>query len=196
MKPPLAEGTRRAAGTTDDAGAARAPWTRWSTGALLLGALVIGVTHRTEERELLRVLGEAQPAWLLGGALLQAATYACAAAVWQRALASRGASRPLRLASLAPLAVAKLFTDQAVPSVGMSGTLLVVRGLARRGIARPDAVAAMLVGLVAFYAAYLTATVIALAVLWYHGELRPLILLPVALLADGCLLASRSETRP
>ncbi len=40
------------------------------------------------------------------------------------------------LKSLIPLGLAKLFTDQAVPSAGLSGTLLVARALKRRGVSR------------------------------------------------------------
>ena len=162
----------------------------WLTGALLLAAVVLVTTHMAEERELARLLGEAQPLWLLGAALLQLLTYVCAGAVWQRALAFRGAAAPLR--PLVPLGLAKLFTDQALPSAGVSGTLLVVRGLERRGIPRTAAVAAMLTGLVAYYLGYLLATLAAVVILWRHGELRLLILLPLAavgVLAVGVPLA-------
>jgi uncharacterized membrane protein YbhN (UPF0104 family) len=150
----------------------------WLTGALLLGAVVLVATHQAEERALARLLSEAQPRWLLVAALLQVLTYGCAAAVWQRALAFRGDAT--RLLPLVPLGLAKLFTDQALPSAGVSGTLLVVRGLERRGVPRPAAVAAMLTGLVAYYFGYLLATLLALAVLWRHGELGLVFLLPAA----------------
>jgi uncharacterized protein (TIRG00374 family) len=162
----------------------------WLSGVLLLAAVVVVATHLAEERALARLLREAQPLWLLLAVALQVLTYVCAAAVWQRALAFRGTAARLR--PLVPLGLAKLFTDQAVPSAGMSGTLLVVRGLERRGISRSAAVAAMLTGLVAFYLGYLLATMAAVAVLWRHGELRLLILLPAAalgVLAVGVPLA-------
>jgi uncharacterized membrane protein YbhN (UPF0104 family) len=150
----------------------------WLTGALLLAAVVLVVTHLAEERELARSLREAEPVWLFGGGLLQVLTYVCAAAVWQRALAWRGSDAPL--AAFLPLGLAKLFTDQALPSAGLSGTLLVVRGLERRGVSRTAAVAAMLTGLVAYYLGYLLATLAAVVVLWRHGELQLVILLPAA----------------
>lgn len=162
----------------------------WLTGALLLALLVIVATHAAEERALARLLREAQPSWLLAAAGLQLLTYVCAAAVWQRALAYGGGGPSLR--RLLPLGLAKLFTDQALPSVGMSGTLLVVRGLERRGVPRTAAVAAMLTGLVAFYLGYLLAILCAVTILWRHGEIRLLILLPVTIvgaLAAGTPLA-------
>lgn len=150
------------------------------TGVLVLAGVVALATHLAEERELARLVREAQPLWLVGALACQVLTYACAAAVWQRALAFRGVA--MRVRSLLPLGLAKLFTDQAVPSAGMSGTLLVVRGLIRRGISRSAAVAAVLTGLVGFYVAYLLATLAAVAVLWVRGELGLLFLVPAAVL--------------
>jgi uncharacterized membrane protein YbhN (UPF0104 family) len=111
--------------------------------------------------------------------LLQGTTYVCAAGVWQRALRREGVARRVR--DLVPLGLAKLFTDQAVPSAGMSGTLLVVRALVRRGVPTGFAVAAMLDGLVAFYVAYAAAVTATLGILWIRGELTA----PLLALATG-----------
>ena len=162
----------------------------WLSGVLLLAVLVIVSTHVAEERELARLLGDAEPLWLIAAALLQLLTYVCASAVWQRALAYSGGGPRLR--DLLSLGLAKLFTDQALPSVGMSGTLVVVRGLQRRGVSRAAAVGAMLTGLVAFYLGYLIAILAAAVVLARHGEMHPLIVVPIALvgaLAAGTPLA-------
>jgi uncharacterized membrane protein YbhN (UPF0104 family) len=162
----------------------------WLSGALLLAALVFGVAHLAEEEALARLMARAQPLWLLTATACQVLTYVCAAAVWQRVLVRRGLSgRPL---ALVPLGLAKLFTDQALPSAGMSGALLVVGALVRRGVARGVAVAAVLAGLVAFYLAYFVATLGAVAILWCRGELSGWILAPagaLGLLAAGVPLA-------
>lgn len=163
------------------AGERRAARWWWLSGAFLLFALVVGVTHLSEERALANLLQRAQPAWLLAAALLQLGTYLCAAGVWYRALDAREA-RP-RFWGLVRLGLAKLFTDQAVPSAGLSGTLLVVRALTRRGVPRGRAMAAMLVGLAAFYFAYALAVATALTSLWALGELNRLVLLPATALA-------------
>jgi uncharacterized membrane protein YbhN (UPF0104 family) len=89
-----------------------------------------------------------------------------AASVWYAALGRVGAPRALR--SLIPLGIAKLFTDQVLPSGGISGTLLVMRGLARRSVPAPLAMGALLVGLVSFYTAYGLAALVALVVLPFH----------------------------
>ena len=111
------------------------------------------VLHFGELERFVELAREAEPIWLLVAGLCQAATYVCAAAVWHRALREGGV--PRRLASIVPLGLAKLFTDQALPSGGISGTLLAVSGLARRGVPARIGMAALLVGLVSFYAAYL-----------------------------------------
>lgn len=157
----------------------------WAGGALLLALLVLVVARRAEEEALARLLARAEPIWLVVAAALQALTYLCAAAVWQRGLARHGAA--VRVLPLVPLGLAKLFTDQALPSAGVSGTVLVVGALARRGVERGVALASVLAGLVGFYAAYLAVTLAAVAILWRHGELHPAILAPAALL---CLLAA------
>jgi uncharacterized membrane protein YbhN (UPF0104 family) len=118
--------------------------------------------------------------WLTGVLLLGVLVLVATHLTEERALAYGSAG--VALAPLVPLGLAKLFTDQAVPSAGLSGTLLVVRGLERRGVPRTAAVAAMLTGLVAYYLGYLVAMVGAAAILWRHGELRLVILLPAALL--------------
>jgi uncharacterized membrane protein YbhN (UPF0104 family) len=108
-------------------------------------------------------VAQAHPLWLLVGCGLQAATYVCAGGVWYLALDRAGSHRPL--AAMVPLSLAKLFTDQAVPLGGISGTFLVVHALSRRGIPSRVAMAALLVGLVSYYGAYFAAVFAAIAVL-------------------------------
>ena len=114
----------------------------WITGGALLVALVVAVARLGEGRRFAELLREAEPAWLGVAALLQVGTYLCAAGVWQRALRAGGVR--LGVGGLVPLGLAKLFADQALPSVGLSGTLLVVRALVRRGVSHGASVAAML----------------------------------------------------
>ena len=143
----------------------------WASGLVLLLALVLVVSHVGEGPRLVELLLHAfaeHPFWLLAAIALQAGTYVCAAGVWQRALdASR---EPRRLRDLVPLGLAKLFADQALPSAGLSGTLLVVRALHGRGVPRGVAIGAMVTGLVSFYAAYGLARAIDL--LGLHREKR------------------------
>jgi hypothetical protein len=162
----------------------------WITGGALLLALAGVAAHYGDSQRFLELARSAHPLWLGAALALQVATYACAAGVWQRSLDRSGTA--VRLRDLLPLGVAKLFVDQALPSAGLSGTVLVLRSLHGRGVPRGFAMTAMLVGLVSFYVAYAIAVAIALAILARLGEVHRALLalaLVFALLAAGVPLA-------
>ena len=104
--------------------------------------------------------------------LLQAMTYVCVGSVWRAALAALGRREPL--GRLLRLAILKVFADQSVPSSGLSGTLVVTRALARRGVPWPDALGAMLFAGITKYGAYLAATIAAISLLWLFHDASPL----------------------
>ena len=138
----------------------------WLFGVLALLAVILVVLRIGELERFATLAREAKPKWLLVALVLQGLTYVCAASVWYAALGRAGA--PRRLCSLIPLGIAKLFTDQALPSGGISGTLLVMHGLARRGVPTPLAMGSLLVGLVSFYTAYGLAALAGLVLLQLH----------------------------
>jgi len=146
----------------------------WVAGIVLLLGLVVVVSQLGEEERFAALARQANPAWLLLAVAFQSLTYVCAARVWQRVLARH--DWPLQLRGLVPLGLAKLFMDQVVPSAGLSGTLLVVRALRRRGVPEGTSAAAVLTGLMAFYLAYSVAVAGALIVLWSRGESSRLVL--------------------
>jgi hypothetical protein len=142
------------------------PWRRygvWAFGFLALGAVVLIVAHLGELGHLVDLVRHAAPLWLLAALALQVLTYVVAAIVWHVAL--RYAAEPRPLITLLPLGLAKLFADQAVPSGGLSGTLLVMRALTRRNVPRPLTMAVLLVALISYYTAYIIATVAAVMIL-------------------------------
>jgi uncharacterized membrane protein YbhN (UPF0104 family) len=96
------------------------------------------------------------------------ATYACVAATWSRTLANAGVR--CRLSSLLRLSVIELFVNQALPTGGLSGSLIVVRGLTLRGIPSSIATAALLIAAASYYAAYLIVAAFAFGLLWLHGD--------------------------
>src|SRR6185369_14130849 len=108
-----------------------------------------------------RLLQQARPEWLIAGVVAQLATYVCSSMIWFR-IAQRHSRQHVGFWSFVPLGFAKLFVDQVVPSAGIGGTLVVMRGLKRRGLSRPLATAAVLVDLVAFYVGQGLAVVAAL----------------------------------
>jgi len=186
---------------TDATPKAGARWISWLFGLAILAAVALFAAHWSEEQEFARLVAHAQPAWLLLGLLLQMGTYIADAQIWQQIIMKTGISRSLW--SYMGLGLAKLFMDQVVPSGGMSGTLLVVRALDRRGIPRRTSMAAIVVDLVSYYAAYVAALAIALGVVWMHGDLTLFIILPAAIFAPVAagipavlVLVSRGRTLP
>jgi Mg2+-importing ATPase len=149
------------------------------TGILLLAVVVAVAARFGKAEEYARLIERAKPAWLLLALLFQAATYVCAGSVWARALARQGYHRPLL--EMVRLGIVKVFMDQAVPSAGISGNVLVARALGRRGLSRANAVATVLAGLIAFYIANGLALGGSLVVLWVTGNVSR----PVAIFATG-----------
>jgi len=156
-----------------DRGPERVSWlaraARWIVALAALALVWVLATNRGEGRHVLEVAAHADSTWLALAGLLQFVTYLASAAVLERPLRARGVR--LGLAPLARLGLAKLFTDQALPSAGVGGTLVLAQGLARRGVPRDAAVGAIVVDLIAFYAAQALACALGLAVLYAHGEL-------------------------
>jgi len=135
-------------------------WRRWGFGLLLLAAVFLVVAHAAEGREFAFLLTRSAPAWLLLAAALQAATYLSQAAVWEVVLL-RTRFRASLLA-LYKMSVAKLFVDQAVPSAGISGSVLIVHGLERRGVGRGPVMACVVVETITNYTALILALLLAL----------------------------------
>lgn len=150
----------------------------WLFGVALIATVILVATNLSEGRAFLVLARSVALGWLGLGVALQLGTYLADARSWQRVLHRAGEPRPLH--GFIGLGLAKLFVDQAVPSGGISGTLVIVRGLERRGIPRPTAMAAVVVDLYAYYASYLAALIVAFAVLTARGELGAAILATAA----------------
>ena len=105
--------------------------------------------------------------------------YFLAAGVWYYVLKRFGVR--LRLQAIATLGLAKLFLDQVLPTAGIGGTVLVVRGLTRRGAPSRLATASVLVDHLSFYAAHALAVGLGLFILWMHREVSAGILLLAAM---------------
>jgi hypothetical protein len=112
----------------------------------------------------------ANPLWLAAAVGCQLATYVSAAAVWFRVLKRAGSPLPFR--SLLRLAFVELFANQAVPTGGLSGSLMVVRGLILRGVASAVAVTALFIAALSYYAAYFMVGSLAFVLLWHSGDLN------------------------
>lgn len=148
-------------------------WRRWFVGVIIAAALVGAVLHWGELRNFAELLRRAEPRWLIVAVALQLVTYASVALGW-RAVLLRAEGKLYALRPLFRIALSKLFADQALPTVGMGGNVLLVDQLVALGVMRGTAVAALLISLLGFYASYLVFAVITLFLLWLHGDATPL----------------------
>jgi uncharacterized protein (TIRG00374 family) len=158
----------------------RGRWRRWIFPVLLFGALIVAVLHFGDLKKFAQLLEKAQPAWLVVGLALQAATYWFLSAQWWLALKHAGS--PLSMKELLPLTITKLFADQVVPTAGVSGNVLLVDRLCAKKVPRENAVAATILAIIAYYLSYAVSTVAAVALLWVRGKLSLLLLGLAALL--------------
>jgi uncharacterized protein (TIRG00374 family) len=116
----------------------------------------------------------------------------CAGEIYAHVLRRAGSPRPLR--DLVSLGLAKVFTDQAVPTGGLGGSVVVVRGLERRGQDASTAAAAVVVDLLVHDVVFLLLLGLALAFLRLRHDLSPVVLaaaglfLVVALTVPGLAL--------
>ena len=165
----------------ETATARRSGWLAWIFGAALLAAVVSVALHFSEGREFVLLAESAEPSWLLLALLLQAATYVPQAEIWRRV--SRAAGFPLPLGPLYALSLAKLFIDQALPSAGLSGTIVMARSLEDRGVPRSVVMAAVVINIASYYSAYVISLVIALVITLVRHQLNPLVELVAVLFA-------------
>jgi P-type Mg2+ transporter len=148
-------------------------WLSWVSGVVMVAAVVVAALHFAEARELARIAEDAQPWWLALAVMLQLATYVAAAQVFRRVVRAGGHS--LNVATGCRLSLMKLFVDQAVPSAGLSGTVVLADGLERRGIPRPVVAAGIVVELASYYGAYVLSLVLALVVSARRGEVSTIV---------------------
>jgi uncharacterized membrane protein YbhN (UPF0104 family) len=136
-------------------------------GAALFALLVVVVIGVGEGEQFVRLVRNARPSCLFAALGLQAITYLCAAAVWQR-LVERSGAPPPPLGMLASLSLARLYSDRAAPTGGLGGAEVLARGLEERGVPRSLAANAKIFDVATRYAAYVTAVALSLLVLWSH----------------------------
>ncbi|MEI8033712.1 MAG: lysylphosphatidylglycerol synthase transmembrane domain-containing protein [Chlorobiaceae bacterium] len=148
-------------------------------GLLLLSGLILGVTHVGELSRFLQLLSNLDIFWISAALLFQLGTYCSLALVWHLALNVHGVSFPLRM--LVPLAVAKLFADQALPSGGISGMAFIVNAFRQRNIPGNVGMGVMLVSIFSFYGAYVIVAAAAIIVLWTLHDIRQWVIIVSAL---------------
>jgi uncharacterized protein (TIRG00374 family) len=163
---------------SDKAKAAASNWRNWLLAALLVAALVVAVVHWGDVKKFAALLKQARPLWLAIAAGLQICTYIGLAAQWWLTL--RKAKTPRKPGVLFRLTFAKHFADQVVPTAGMSGNVVLVDRLVSLGVPRGNAVAALLLQVIAYYFSYAAGALWVLVVLWWKS--RASLLLTAAVL--------------
>jgi P-type Mg2+ transporter len=144
-------------------------WLSWLLGIAVLFGVVIAATHFSEEQAFVRLAREAKPLWMLAALTLQAATYLAQGEIWRTV--GRAAGIDLNVALVYRLALAKLFFDQAIPSAGLSGSLVVSQALEEQGaLPRSAVLAGAVVNTTSFFIAYVTALAAAIIVLSFSGH--------------------------
>jgi glycosyltransferase 2 family protein len=142
-------------------------------GLVCIIALVWSALHFGDLEKFASTLRRANPLWLIVALALQLSTYACVARGWQSILDKAGSPQPLE--RLVPIAVSKLFADQALPTAGMGGNMLLVSRLRALGVPRSTAMATLLVSMIGYYAVYALLAVFMLVALWLNGHATPLL---------------------
>lgn len=149
------------------------PSLSWVPPLILIIILAAAVIHFAEVERFVAMLRHAQPLWLLLAIAFQVTTYAAVSYGWAAVLTRAGSPQPL--SRLFPVALVKLFADQAIPSAGMGGNVVLVERLIALGVPRGNAVAALLVSLIGYYVAYAGLALAMLLVLWFDGQATPLL---------------------
>lgn len=138
-------------------------------GVAVCAALILVVTHLSEEEEFLRLLRQIDWSWLGLALLLQAGTYLLQGMVWRVVVGAKGWA--LSLGKSFELSLAMLFVDQALPSGGISGVAVVSGALTRLGMPRAVVASAVLVDVAMYHLAYASCMAFALGVALLHAHL-------------------------
>jgi uncharacterized protein (TIRG00374 family) len=152
-------------------GSEQAPWWRRPTivANIVFVLAIIGVSLQFGKGEhFARLLTQINPWWILLAIAFQVATYFCFAGLLVATL--RIFDKKVHLREVAALSVAKLFIDQVVPTLGVGGSLMVMRGLTRRNASRGEAMAATVTEIISRWLAYFLFFAIALFLLWHYTE--------------------------
>ncbi len=145
----------------------------WLIGLAILVAVVGLGLHFSEAAGFARLVEQAKPAWLAVAFAFQALTYAAQAQIWRSV--TRAAGLALPLAAAYGLSLVKLLVDQALPSSGLSGAIVVADALKRRGVPQDVAMAGIVVSSAAYLLAYVVALAAGLVVMVAKGTAAPMI---------------------
>ena len=154
-------------------------WISWLLGIALVFAVAIAAFHFSEQRQFVRIVQTAEPWWVALALLLQAATYMAQGGIWRCVALTCGYRVPREKAF--ELGLARLFTDQALPSAGLSSSIMILKALERRGVPAPTAKASVLIDLASYHLAYAATLAVAMAIVIGQGHANTLIVVAALL---------------
>lgn len=143
-------------------------WRSWLLAVLLLAGVVVALLHWGDVKKFAALVTHAKPLWLVAAAAAQLLTYVALAVEWTLVVRAGQCRAPF--GKLLGLTLAKHFADQMVPTAGMSGNVVVVDRLQAIGASRAVALATLIMTIIAYYASYGVASLIALLLLWIEGH--------------------------
>lgn len=154
-------------------GTRRPPWLFWLLGLGGVIAVVGAAVKYSDAVAFAQIVHHARPWWLAIAGVLQLATYVVQGEVW-RVMARRADTR-ISVVAAAELSLVHLFVDQALPSGGLSGAVMIAQALQHRGMTEAAAIATAVVESVSYYLAFLVALVAAVALAAVTGHASALI---------------------
>jgi Mg2+-importing ATPase len=177
-------------------------WLSWVLGAAFLAAVILAAVHYAEQQAFVRLVQQASPAWLVAAAALQLGTYAAQGGVWRRVAIAADYRLPWQ--TTVAISLAKLFADQALPSAGLSGSVLVAQALEQRRIAPGAIRASVVINVASYQLAYVLTLAVAIAILIARREANAVIIVTAAIFllfsiglsAAVLALAGRPRARP
>jgi uncharacterized membrane protein YbhN (UPF0104 family) len=155
------------------------PWLSWLLGTAVLSAVVAAALHLSEGQAFVQLAERAQPWWIGAAAVMQVGTYMAQGWIWR--LVGAAADYRLSWRAALELAFAKLFTDQALPSAGLSSSILVAKALERRQLRSGAVKASVLVNIASYHMAYVVALLGALVMLQRRGDANALVMVTAVL---------------
>ena len=147
----------------------------WLFGLLLLGALVTFVARRGEIAQFAELLRDLQPRWFVAALVLQVFSQLSSAAVWYSVF--RFARHPPAFGALLRVRLAMVFANEAVPSAGLAGSAVAIRGLAAQDIPANVVVSAIVAGVMTTYAAAAIALIATIVLLQPYHRISPHVLI-------------------
>lgn len=148
-------------------------WLSWFLGGALLAAVVVAALHFSEERAFVRLAQRAEPVWLVVAVFLQAGTYVAQGGIWRRVGAAAGYQLSRKTAF--ELGLAKLFADQALPSAGVSSSVLIAKALEQRQVPSAAVKASVLINIASYHLAYVVALAGALVIVAWREQTNVLV---------------------